>query len=134
MTLQTAVTSKLRSGQRGQTVVEFALIALVLMVIVIAILDFGRAVFAYSVVANCAREGARFGSMAPEDDAGMIAAARDTAIGLDPARLTVTLGTTADTVQVTVRYGFEPITPLVAQFLVSGGVTLTSSATMYTGF
>jgi Flp pilus assembly protein TadG len=43
----------------GQALVEFALVALVLFVIVIALFDAGRAVYAFSTINNAAREAAR---------------------------------------------------------------------------
>lgn len=50
-----------RRGQRGQTLVEFALAVPILFVLSLAILDLGTGVFYYNTLADCAREGARFG-------------------------------------------------------------------------
>ena len=121
--------------ERGQSLTEFALILPVLLLLVMAILDFGRAVYAYSVVANAAREGARFGSVSPDDSAGIVDAATGAAIGLESARLVVTVTHPDSTsVRVAVSYGFELITPLISNILGSQGLTLRSSATMYTGY
>lgn len=49
----------MRSPQRGQALVETALVLPVLLLIVIALFDVGRAVFAYNAATNAAREGAR---------------------------------------------------------------------------
>jgi TadE-like protein len=46
---------------RGQSLVEFAIIFPVLMVVLLAIFDLGRLVFAYNDITNAAREGARVG-------------------------------------------------------------------------
>lgn len=51
--------SRWRDG--GQSLVEFALIAPLLMLLVLATIDGARAVFAYNTIANAAREGARYG-------------------------------------------------------------------------
>ena len=71
--------------------VEFALLIPLFMLIVMGVLDLGRGVYAYSVVANSAREGARYGTVHPQDDAGMISAARASAVALDPSQLTVVI-------------------------------------------
>jgi Flp pilus assembly protein TadG len=121
--------------QGGQSLTEFALVLPVLMLLVIAVLDFGRAVYAYSVVANAAREGARFACVAPNDSAGAVAAATAAAIGLDVARLTVTFSRPdSSSVRVLVSYDFQLITPLIANVLGGSGLTLRSTATMYVGY
>jgi Flp pilus assembly protein TadG len=124
-------------SQRGQSLVEFALICLVLMAITIAILDLGRAVYAYSVVANCAREGARYGSIWLRDHPGDAAAIENEvqakAVGLDRSQLTVEVTYPEQTtVRVSVSYNFELVTSLIADWLGGGSLTLASSATMYT--
>ena len=48
-----------RSHGRGQGLVEFALVFPVFIVLVFALFDVGRAVFAYNEITNAAREGAR---------------------------------------------------------------------------
>ncbi len=126
--------------ERGQGLVEFALVISVLLLIVIAILDFGRAIYAYSVVSNCAREGARYGVVwqYDEDKTDIVADITDMvearAVGLDRTQLSVTVTTTTDTVQVLVSYNFKLITPLVANVIGGGSLTLATSATMYTGY
>jgi Flp pilus assembly protein TadG len=127
-----------RRLERGSNLVEFAFIAPVLLLILLAILDFGRAVYAYSVVASAAREGARYGIIHRDDAAAIECAARDTAVALDPNQLSilVTLPTEEQsTVEVEVTYAFKLITPLVAEAI--GGrdsLLLRSTASMYTGF
>ena len=44
---------------RGQSLVEFALLLPVLLVILLGTFDFGRAIYAYNAVSNAAREGGR---------------------------------------------------------------------------
>jgi Flp pilus assembly protein TadG len=126
--------------ERGQGLVEFALVIPILLLIVIAILDFGRAIYAYSVVSNCAREGARYGVVwqYDEDKTDIVTditdVVEDRAVGLDRTQLSVTVTTTTDTVQVLVSYNFKLITPLVANVIGGGSLTLATSATMYTGY
>ena len=48
-----------QGDRRGQTLVEFALILPILLLVLIGIFDAGRAVFAYHTANNAAREGGR---------------------------------------------------------------------------
>jgi Flp pilus assembly protein TadG len=52
---------------RGQSLVEFALILPVLVLLSMALLDFGRVVFAQNTITSDAREGARLGSVGTWD-------------------------------------------------------------------
>jgi Flp pilus assembly protein TadG len=44
---------------RGQTLVEFALILPIFVLLLVGIFDFGRAIYAYNTIANAAREAVR---------------------------------------------------------------------------
>jgi Flp pilus assembly protein TadG len=59
-------TSRTRRGrrERGQSLVEAAVLLPILLLLVAAVVDFGRAFDTYIVLTNAAREGARFGSLA----------------------------------------------------------------------
>jgi TadE-like protein len=48
-----------RRGERSQAMTEFALVAPVLLLLTFGIIDFGRALYFYSLAGNAAREGAR---------------------------------------------------------------------------
>lgn len=49
-----------RAGpQRGQSLVEFALVIPIIVLLLVAFVEIGRAVFAYNTIANAARQGAR---------------------------------------------------------------------------
>ena len=52
--------------ERGQSLVETAVVFPILILLLAAIIDFGRAFDTYIVLTNAAREGARFGSANPE--------------------------------------------------------------------
>jgi Flp pilus assembly protein TadG len=52
-----------RSRSRGQGLVEFALVLPIFLVILIGMVDIGRAIWANNSVANAAREAARFASV-----------------------------------------------------------------------
>lgn len=65
------MTARRAHGQRGQTIVEFALAASVALLLLFAIIEFGRALYAYNLVAGAARVGTRFAithaTIAPHD-------------------------------------------------------------------
>ncbi len=48
-----------RRRDRGQSLVEFALIFPIIVFLIAAFVEIGRAVFAYNTIANAARQGAR---------------------------------------------------------------------------
>lgn len=54
-----------RSNQCGVTTVEFAIVGLVLVVILFALIEFGRIILAYNVLQEGARRGARVAAVCP---------------------------------------------------------------------
>lgn len=48
-------------GQRGAALVELALVAPIIVIVLFGILEFGLIVYSKGVIANAGREGARFG-------------------------------------------------------------------------
>ena len=104
--------------EQGQQLVEFALTLLIVLTILMFAVDFGRAVYGYSVISQAAQEAARFGIVRPYDEAGIVQTARQWAIALDPALIGVSVSwPDAATVEVQVTYQFYPVVPLVNQFL-----------------
>ena len=63
-------------GQRGQALLEFALVIGFLLLVMFGIVDFARVFFGYATMSNGVREGARYAVVHPNDDAGIRAAAR----------------------------------------------------------
>ena len=109
------------SLNRGQTLVEFALLLPALLLLTVVTLDLGRGVYYYSVIYNAAREGARYAivhqqqyNTIPVDVAGIEAAVRNKAIGLDQSKLELIPAPQiiTNTIKVEVTYTFEPVTPL----------------------
>ena len=68
-------TSSRPERERGQGLVEFALVALFLLLVMFAIIDFARVFFGYATMANGVREGARYAIVHPDDDTGILDAA-----------------------------------------------------------
>ncbi len=54
-----------RERSRGQSVVEFALVLPILLLLLAAAIDFGRLFYAYVAVENAAKEGALYGARSP---------------------------------------------------------------------
>ncbi len=59
--------SSARDSARGQALVEFALVAPVMLVIMLLAVDFGRLFFTYVAVNNAAREGAFYAATHASD-------------------------------------------------------------------
>lgn len=57
--MSTSVATRRTRRPRGQSLVEFALVFPLAMVLLLAVFDVGRAVFLYNGLTNAAREGAR---------------------------------------------------------------------------
>ena len=121
--------------QAGQSLVEFALGLLVLVLVVMGIIDFSRMVFARNAVTNAAREAARYVSLHPgATQAEVQNVAKGLIAGLDGNEVHVSV-TWPDTktVQVEVTYTFRATTALIGRFVDQGtgaGVVLRGRSVM----
>ena len=78
-------------GEEGTSVVEFALVAPVLLLVIVGILDLGRAVNAYVTVSNAAREGSHYAIIHPTAaPSAIVNAVRTRVIPLDETKVVVT--------------------------------------------
>jgi len=68
----------LRGRRRGDAVVEFALIAPVLLLLLFGVTELGRVVDAWVVVHNGVREGARAGARTTNSSAAVVGSRRST--------------------------------------------------------
>jgi Flp pilus assembly protein TadG len=121
-------------GVRGDSLIEFALLLPILMLMLMGIFDLSRAFYVHSVIANAAREGARYGVAHSDGSVQDVEdAAKALIVGLDPNEPTITVTCpTSETIHVDITYNFYVLTPLMAQFLSGQNyVILTSAATMY---
>jgi Flp pilus assembly protein TadG len=126
-------TARLRD-ERGATVVEFAFIVPLLIVLVLGIAEFGHAFQVSGTLSAAAREGVRVMAL-QNDPVAARAAVRGAAPTLDPAvtnaQITITpaacptAGPTSTTVRLTVTYPM----PFLTDFFGSG-VTLTGTGVM----
>lgn len=67
---------RLPDVQRGQSLVETALFITLLMVLMMGVIDLGRAYFSYLSLKDAAAEGAAYASIRPDDLAGIDARVR----------------------------------------------------------
>lgn len=129
------------SSKRGQSMVEFAVVLPVLLMLILAIFEFGRVYNAQVTVTQAAREGARRGVIYTTNNTSLNnarnqALAFATAAGLEMDRVTVTAqyvdvaGDTNDAVLVTVTSAVQIVTPVIGQFFTDSQVTVTGAAQM----
>ncbi len=137
-----------RALQRGQSIVEMALMTPVLLLIVAGIVESGRAFLAYLQLANAAREGARAGSFLPTDSPVINLVARQELpdwISTDIVSVDVTCAAegdefdecvttynakSGDQIKVEIRYNYEPLMP-IGNFAASfTNLTMITSAIM----
>jgi Flp pilus assembly protein TadG len=100
-----------RGSESGQDAVEFALIISILVLILMAIFDLGRATYYISALHNAAREGARYASVFPDDVVGIEAVVDTMAVAMPPDEVMVSvLYPDAETVTVHVEYDMTLVT------------------------
>ena len=137
-----------RSHGRGQGLVEFALVFPFFIVLVFALFDVGRAVFAYNEITNAAREGARLAMVNQnqarieeriegqssgttvdqciyfvESDSIFPTCAKGTIVPTDACPVVPKVGCIA---HVEVWTDYAPITPLISNLI--GSMTLTANS------
>ncbi len=127
-------------SEAGQSLVEFTLVLPMLLILLFAIVDMGRAFYTWNQVANAAREGAR--TAAVQSDTATINAAVTSAMGsLTTTSPTLTRTYTnvqaakGNTVTVKLDYKFKYVTPLSPLLQLVGGSaianpTLSSTSAM----
>lgn len=113
-----------RDGEKGQNLVEFAMVVPIFLILVFSIVDFGMGFHAWITVTNAAREGARVGAVGA-DAATIEARVVDTASSLAAEDIDVTVvnaqGAPGEAVSVDVEYDYELITPLANLLGIFGG-------------
>ena len=133
--------------QRGQAMVEFALVIPLVVLMALGLFDGGRAVIFYSELANASRVGARVAMVNQSNDASdascasteptfkCAAASQANGTGLSPSDIEDVTITGTDcalingcSVTVKVEYTFEPITPIIGNLI--GPIDLAAESTM----
>jgi uncharacterized repeat protein (TIGR01451 family) len=136
-----------RSEQRnkGQGLVEFALILPILLLVMLGTIEFGYVFTVYSGMFNAAREGTRYGAISPLDQSGIDAKAREKIILIDPSAVNFTVmydkgpGTAlvdpaavqiGDRVVLSITYDLPTITPVIQPIIASLPVETQSARTV----
>ena len=126
----------------GQSLVEFAMIVVILMLMVVGICEFGRVLNIYQVITNAAREGARLAALPQGFTTAAAVQTRVndylTTAGIDTSKATVTIGGsgvdggTGTQVSVTVSYPFQfmYVGPVIR--LINPGATAGADLTIQT--
>lgn len=145
---------KKRTLFKGQTLVEFALILPIALLLLIGFFDLGRVVFYYSSLTNAVREATR--AVIVQDIHGNIEAVKSAieleleayAFAIDPEEIIIekisyftdaddmTTSTSGSTtgkmtnILIDAKYSFEPVTPFIARLLSDGKITLRTHSAM----
>ncbi|QHA91310.1 TadE/TadG family type IV pilus assembly protein [Bacillus sp. N1-1] len=119
-------------SEKGQSIVEFALVLPILVMLLFGIIDFGRIFHTYLAIDHASREAARTASIG-ENDATIVSTAVSSAssIHLTAGQVAVSPGGTKSSgsdVTVTITYPISFLTPVVSNL--TGPITLSSSTVM----
>lgn len=122
------------SHQKGQAIVELAIILPLILFLIIGMIDFGRVMNAYLVANNASREGARQAAVG-KSDTEIVTMIHQTAASLDSSNVQITILPQASErsrgteVKVSIQYQVEIITPLVSQ-IISNPYNIETSTSM----
>jgi len=116
--------TKYIKNNRGQALVEFALVLPVLLLLIVGSMEFGLVINQYMVLAEAAREGARSAAVG-NNNATVVTVVKTAASHIDTSQVTVTISPTdtrirGNGVTVTVAKPVQAITQLMSPFLPAG--------------
>ena len=119
---------KPRKMEKGQSLLEFALVVPILLIILAGVLDLGRLYYAYVAVTDAAAEGAAYAAIHPQVShrSEVLQRAQEASgelVQIDPNMVQVDCPTimSGAPITVTVSYSFTVATPLI-NAMVPGGV------------
>jgi Flp pilus assembly protein TadG len=130
------------TGNRGETLIEFALASTLFLMTIFGTMTFGIVVFRYNMLSDLAQEGARRASVCGvhsglgSANCDVDAFVRARALGISLNSVTVTPSTyrttldAGETVTVQVTHTFSPLTRIIPV----GTLTFSSSATMIASY
>jgi Flp pilus assembly protein TadG len=126
---------RFRETDTGQTLVEFSLILPLMLVLLFALVDFGRGFYTWLIVTNAAREGARAGAT-QLSEADITTKIYDSFCsdyssgdcGLDETKLSMVInneqGPRGEAIEVDLSYNFSFVTPMGDILVLLGGSSL----------
>ena len=113
---------KFFKNEKGQSLVEFVLVIPLLLIILMAIIEFGFMFNSYIVISNASREGARLASLGGSD-VEVEERVELVASSLDISLLSVTITPNewnrdrGDMVNVSVEYDYQMLSPIISNIL-----------------
>lgn len=123
-----------KANQKGQSLVEVAIAMPLLILILMGILDLGRAYFTYVALADAAAEGAQYAAMNPRDPARITGRTQDSisnGLGVfnpDPDAATVSIDyvdlSSGSPITVTIEYEYQILTPFMNRFVPDGVINM----------
>ena len=106
-------------SEKGQSMVEFALVVPLIILLLLGMVDFGRLFHAHLTLEHAGREAARAASIG-KDEATVISTAISNAASLSLAEGQVHvsgLGTSGGNVTITIKYPISFITPVISSLV-----------------
>ncbi|HHW23040.1 MAG TPA: pilus assembly protein [Clostridiaceae bacterium] len=124
-----------KTCNKGQSLVETAIMIPVILLIILGIIDFGLLFNNYILITNASREGARLAALGVSDSE-IIQAVHDMTPTLDSAKMSVQISPSpslrkrGDQVKVKITYNSRLITPLIDKFFADGTAKLKAESVM----
>ncbi len=113
---------RLTKNQEGQSLVEFALVIPLLLIILMGIIEFGLMFNSFIVITNGSREGARLASLGGTDTE-IVERVELVTRSIDITNITVTISpnyssrSNGEMVTVLVEYDYQMISPIISNLL-----------------
>lgn len=117
-------------SEKGQSLVEFALVLPILALLLFGIVDFGRIFHAYLTIDHAGREAARAASVGKsKPEVEQVAVNSGSSINLTTGDVEVDPGASGSEAKITITYPISPITPIIGEFF-DEGFKLTDTTVM----
>lgn len=128
----------IRESERGQSLVEFTMVLPILLILLFALVDFGRAFYTWMIVTNAAREGARIAAVQANQSQvqtriySSFCNNYPSDCSLDPSKMTINWsganiqGARGTPAVIDIDYAFEFVTPLGGILQILGGSDLSN--------
>jgi Flp pilus assembly protein TadG len=114
-------------SENGQSLVEFALVLPLLVLLLFGIIDFGRIIHAYLTIDHAGREAARAASIG-KTKVEVEQVAIDSGKSINLSDVTVSPGTSGANATVTITYPITFLTPVIGNIV--GPITLEDTTVM----
>lgn len=134
-----------KKQKRGQSLVEFAISLMVILMLLMGAIDFSIALFSWVTMRDAAQDGAIYGSVEADDATGIrnrVVAAASDIIVIDPNDITISYNTSSPikycegttsglphTITIAVEYDHPVSTPLVGAIVGSQSITIQAQVT-----